>query len=151
RVGATTHPDLDVLVVVVVSGGRRATAVAGRHPPASLERRAEWVVVGRAFAQRGLVDVAREVVDAERAHALRALAAGLTVVLEHLLALLHLKQVFVTVLVAHGFALEAVGVWAHLFALTREGPLLLSAQPLALCLADLAAGHEALVVERQLV
>src|SRR5450631_2246075 len=122
--------DLDVVVEVVVRGGRGPTAVAGGHPPAALECVPKRLDVLGALAQHGLVHVAGHVVDAERADALGASVGALAAVSQDLAMRVHLVQV-VPVLIALRLPSEAVRVRAHLFALAGEVPLTLGAQPFA--------------------
>src|SRR5476651_181596 len=106
---AAARADLDVVVVVVMRGGRGPAAVAGRHPPAALESVPKWLDVLGALAQHGLIHVAGHVVDAERADALRASVGALAAVSQDLAMRVHLVQV-VSVLIALRLPSEAVRV-----------------------------------------
>src|SRR4029079_13239358 len=133
QVRAATHADLDVVIVVVVCGGRGAAAIARGHPPSALQTVAIRVRIASFFAQNRLVEISDHVVDAEPAHAPGVRAGRHPAIGEHLVLLVVLVvELFLRpILVALGFALPAVGQRIHFLTLAGKVPLALGANAFA--------------------
>src|SRR5690606_28394058 len=149
-ISATAYPDLDIAIVVIVSGRGRPAAVAARHPPASLQGVVEPRLAPSGSDHR-LVHVAHQIVDAERADALARGVVALAEIFERQSPTSCARVQIRSVLVALGLAAQAVGVRQHLFALAGEVPLVLETQAPAHGRAALLGQREALVIDRHAI